>query len=353
MKSQLTEKFTQEYISAEERRRTVSTLEKKIKQYESEPGNRDGRGVRYQVRKRVKKTTDHLKNAFRHRENHPDSTIRHAAGKLIKRIHHDTFEELAEAASAFRGKLCQSTRRQNEKRRQEQAQYIPISKSLTLKEVCSLKELMSIGKTLQVCVGYREDALDCMRSVKEGESELWTLLREGQVFGLMEIQVKRKGTKSIEECNTFKNENADLSHDEAMEILRKLHVTDIDHGSFAFVGAYPVFLHRKVRDPLPNPVQVDEEWHFVWRTENELVLASTDRKPRSKDKFFPEELNWSQFSENRNGYRETYGNFLSIERLLKIVLQSREFRDVLEATGPTNLVGENQALQRSRISASK
>ena len=353
MKTDLTQKFSQPYISAEERRKTVSVLEQKIAQYESDPRNRDGRGVRHKIRKLVDKTTSHLKHAFWHRENHPDSTIRHEAGVLIKKIFHLEFQKLSVEASAFRGKLSKSTQREKEKRRQEQAQVIPISNSLVLKEVCTTRQLTSIGKTLQNCVGNRSEAHYYMDSVKQGKSQLWTLLRDGEVCGLMNIEVKHWGRKSVEECSTFGNEYAVLSHDEAMEILRKLQITNVEAESFALVGAYPVLLNSSVRDPLPNPIKVDRKWHYIWRTEGQLTLATTSRHPRAKRKFRPEKLNWSQFSKSGNEYHGPFCNYLSDSQLLGIVLQSREFREALEDIRPTGRIEVNQALHQPRISSSK
>lgn len=354
MKTDLTQKFSQPYISAVERNKTVLMLEKKITRYESDPRNRDGRGVRHQTRKQVDKTTSQLKHAFRHRENHPDSTIRHEAGVLIKKIFHLEFEKLTVEASAFRGKLSKSTQRYKEKRRQEGAQLIPISNSLALKEVCTTRQLTSIGKTLQNCVGNRSEAHYYMGSVERGRSQLWTLLRNGKVCGLMNIEVKYGGSrKSVEECSTFGNEYAVLSHDEAMEILRKLQITNVEAESFALVGAYPILLNSSVRDPLPNPIKVDRKWHYIWRTEGQLTLATTSRHPRAKLKFRPEKLNWSQFSESGNEYHGPFCNYLSDSQLLGIVLQSREFREALEDIRPTGRIEVNQALHQPRISSNK
>ena len=355
MKKELIQEFTQSYISVEETEKTVSLLEKKIKLHESQKANRDGRGVRHQVRKQVHKTTSHLKNAFRHRESHPDPTIRHAAAKLIRKIPHLAFEKLTVEASAFRGKLSKNTQRYNERRRQEGARIIPISHSLSLKEVRSLVELMSVGKTLENCVGRRFQADRYMRAVDQKTSELWILLRNGRVYGLMEIEIDHdEATRSIEECNTLRNESASLSHDEAMEILGKLQVTNVDDEAFARVGAYPAFLLTNVMYPLPSPIEIDRKWHFVWGTKNEIIVATTNWNPHSKDnKFLPEKLKWSQFSEDENEYRSPFSSFLSEGELLKIVLQSREFREALEDIRPTHPIGVDQAFRRPKVSLSK
>ncbi len=348
MKTDLTQKFSQPYISTEERSKTVSVLEQKIKQFESEPGNRDGRGVRRAVRRQVTRTTGQLKNAFRHHKNHPDSAIRHEAGKLIKKIFHLEFEELAVEASAFRGKLSKSTQRHKEKRRQEGARIIQISNSLALKEVRSLVELMSVGKTLQNCVGRRFHADRYMDSVERSESELWILLRDEQVCGLMEIEVDRsKELRIIEACSTFENESAELSHDEAMEILRKLQITNAEDESFARVGAYPLFLHINMGDSIPNPIKVSRWWHYLWKTKTKIIVATADRPPHAKGKFLPQELSWSEFSEYENEYRGPISNALSEGELLKIVLHSREFREALDKTPPTNRIGQEASLDES------
>ena len=353
MKTQLTQQFSQPYISAEDRKKTVTVLEQKIKQYEAEPGNRDGRGVRHQNRKQVHKTTGQLKHAFRHRESHPDSTIRHAAAKLIRRIPHLTFEELADATSAFWGTLCQNGIQRSEKRRQEGARIIPISNSLMLKEVRSLTELVSVGKTLENCVSWREVAQHYMHSVERGRTELWKLLRDGQVYGIMRIFVAHKSTRSIEECSAFDNENAELSHDEAMEVLRKLQITNSDVVTFASVGAYPAFLHNDVRDSMPDPIEIDRRRYFVWRIKKEIIVATTDKNPHYKDQFLPEELNWSRFREGKKEFRGKRCNFLSKGRLLKILYQSPEFLDALKQTRPTNQIGMDQSIQERTISSSK
>ena len=353
MKTYLNTQFTQDFISAEETIQTVSILERKITKYESEKRNRDGRGVRNEIRNQVKKTTRQLKHVFRHRESHADSTIRHAAAKLIRKIPHLTFEELADATSGFWGTLHKNGIQRNEKRRQKGARIIPISNTLSLKEVRSVAELMSVGKTLENCVSWRDQARRYMRSMEQGSSELWVLLRDKRVYGLMEIDLYYKNSRSISECNTYENENADLSHDEAMQVLRELRITNSDVESFASVGAYPAFLHTDVRDALPDPIEIDQTWYFVWRIEKEIVVASTERSPHYKDKFLPEELNWSRFRESKKKIRGAHRNSLSKGRLLKILYQSSEFREALDETRPTDRFGMEQALHQPRFSSSK
>ena len=169
----------------------------------------------------------------------------------------------------------------------------------------------------------------------------------------MRIIVNRKGTRSIVECNTFGNECAELSHDEAMQILRNLQIENNEAESFASVGAFPAFLHTNVRDSMPNPIEIDKKWYFVWRIQNEIIFARTGRSPRSKDKLRPEKLKWSYFRESKKKFRGKRFNSVSNGELLKIVLQSPELLEALKDPRPTNRIGMNRALHQPRISASK
>ncbi len=52
-----------------------------------------------------------------------------------------------------------------------------------------------------------------------------------------------------------------------------------------------------------------------------------------------EKLIWSQFCEDENEYRGPHGNALSEGEFLKILNQSREFREALGDSRPSNPVG--------------
>ena len=278
--------FNQDFfagVSEEEKLRLIQRLELLVKRYELQPEHRDQRGVQQDVRRRVKKTLNQVKNALKHRSYHSDPETRHQAAKLIRSVFHLPFERLMVASSTFVGAMKKSTHRRNEKQRQETGRVLIISKNLKLEEIRSVTRLQSVGKGLHLCVANLSEARLYVQKISTNQSEIWIAQRDGRDVGLLEVEWRKLNgriQKRIVQSKGFGNESLlNVGHSEGMEILKRLQIVECDVETFIHVGALPIFLVKGVRTPLPDPIKVGKKWHYLWRTENQIAIATIDKKP--------------------------------------------------------------------------
>lgn len=241
--------------------------------------------------KNVRATLRSIREALGCRE-HEDEAVRHRAGKLLKSCRH-SFDEVRKNAGHFRKELAEA----RERRADAEAcpGIIPLGGGLGLEEVLSIGRLMSIGKTLDICVGKRKDAQEYLREVELGESGLWVLLavEEDEPRALLKTDVK-EGV--ISEFSARGNANPEVSYELGMEILHKLGVTADGEASFARVGAFARF---KGGRPEVEPVRVGDQEMWIWLYEDELIVGMEEH---ADGKLF-----WSRFVLRRNTYNP-YGN---------------------------------------------
>ena len=250
-----------------------------------------------------------IREALRCRE-HEDETVRHKAGKLIKSCRH-SFDEVRKNAGHFRKALTEARERRAEAK--ACPGIIPLGGGLGLEEVLSIGRLMSIGKTLDICVGKRKDAQEYLREVELGESGLWVLfaVEEDEPRALLKTDVK-KGV--ISEFSAHDNDDPEISFELAMEILEKLDVTADDVPSFARAGAFGRF---KGGRPEVEPVRVDEQEMWIWFYEDELIVGMEEQ---ADGKLF-----WSRFTLNRENSKsqlewdDDFSNHLSLGMFFEIV----------------------------------
>lgn len=319
-------------VADEEKARLIRHLERSVTQYESQPQHRDHRGVRSEIRQRVRKTLRQLKNALHHRDHHSDEVIRRQAKKLVRAVVHLTFEELAVASSSFVGAMHKSSHRKNEKLRQDEGRILNISQTLQLEEVCSVTRLQSVGRTNQLCVSKLTVAREYMKDVHSDQSELWIVIRDGCDIGLLELHLQLldgSDTRTIYQCNTIWNESLGLKHSEAMQIVRKLRVKENDLETFTNVGALPIFVPDGIKKPLPSPVPVEEERFYIWRTKNQIAIATTTEKHSGTRQFIATKMRWSYFHKSNGHWVEYWMNYLSLSQVFDLMLESRRFRDAI------------------------
>ena len=216
---------------------------------------------------------------------HEDETVRHKAGKLLKSCRH-SFDEVRKNAGLFEKELAEA----RERRADAEAApgIIPLGGEFHLEEVLSLKRLMDIGKTLELCVRGRENAQDYLKEAESGESRLWLLLKGEEPFALLKIDVN-ENEEVVGEFSAYDNDDPEISFELAMELFEKLGVTADDAPSFVRVGAYGKF---KGGRPDVEPVRVGEQEMWIWLYEDELIVGIEER---SDGKLF-----WSRFVLKRN-----------------------------------------------------
>lgn len=337
-------------LPTKERQQLITRLRKVMEPYEIQPQNRDGRGVRHRVRKLERTTVRHIASALRFSQHHPDPQIRHKAKEFLRSIPHHSFPTLATRASAFMGVARKASRRLKEQRRQESGRVVVITESLSLEEVRSLTMLRKVGKKLRMCVAKLNIARSRLEHVRDGTEELWVVRFEDGIVGLLSVSCERTPAgrrhglsdtdwRTITECNGFDNESFVLSHDVALEILKRLQINQIDAETFSSVGAFPIFLHESIKYPIPMPIMDGNEWHYVWRTKHQVVIATSKRRPVSNDKFVASKMHWSRFSLKTSDQwnNHFFSNYLEIGKVLTLILKSPGFYSVIsELRGPSN-----------------
>lgn len=332
-------------LSYNERQRVINQLRQTIEDNELLPQNRDGRGVRPSVRKLERKTVKHVGSALRHSRAHPDAQIRQAAKELIRSIPHHSFTPLAARASTFAGKVQKSSRRLKERRRQESGRIIEFSQSIKLEEVRSLTLLQRIGNLLHLCVSNLSTARSYLDSVLNGSNEIWVLRDEENFLGLLQVSSERtRGGRRrrnrritstrervIDECNGYDNEPLDLIQEVALKILRCLNVDHVEAESFSQVGAFPILLREDIYKPLPEPLYDGSEWYYVWRTFDQLLIASTTQEPSRKTQFDASNMKWSQFllDSDNEWVDPSYNSHIYLGKLINLSIEVPGFHRVL------------------------
>ena len=297
------------------------------------------------MRKLERTTVKHVASALRHSRHHADPQIRHAAKELIRSIPHHSFAPLATRASTFVGKVQKSSRRLKDRHRQESGRIIVASQSIKLEEVRSLTLLQRVGKRLHLCVSSLSRARSYLEDVRDGSEELWVLRAEEDILGLLRISYdftrsysrrrNRRMTNTrqrvVAECKGYDNEPLYLCQEVALQILQCLDVDHVDAETFSQVGAFPILLQENIYRPIPEPLCDGTEWYYVWRTFDQLLIASSTKAPSRKAKFDASNMKWSYFLlDSANEWEDpTYENHINLGKLMNLSLDVSGFHGIL------------------------
>ncbi|MDE0330759.1 MAG: hypothetical protein OXL41_02740 [Nitrospinae bacterium] len=269
-----------------------------------------------------------IREALRCRE-HEDDAVRHKAGKLIKSCRH-SFDGVCKNADHFRKALTEARERRADA--ETAPGIIPLSGEFRLEEVASIKKLITIGKTLELCVGKREDAQRYWEQAEAGEFKFLLLLKEEKPFALLKIDVN-ENEEVVGQFSAHNNDDPKISFELAMKILHELGVTADDVTSFTRVGAYGRF---KGGRPEVEPVRVGEQEMWIWLYEDELIVAMEEH---SDGKLF-----WSHFQLTRTGTKpwnddsmnqlewdDHFSNYLSMGMFFEIVRRNPHILEKLRS----------------------
>ena len=258
---------------------------------------------------------------------HEDEAVRRRAGKLLKSCRH-SFEEACKNVSHLKKALTDARERRAEA--EAAPKTIPLSGGFRLEEMLSLKKLMAIGKTLEICVGKREAAEEYLKEVETGESRLWLLLKGEEPFALLRIDWE---DRKVVEFSAHDNDDPEISYELAMELLDKLGATADDASSFARVGAFGRFRGGR---PGVEPVRVNDLEMWIWFYGDELIVGMDEQADGR--------LFWSRFrltrenGKNRLEWDDDFGNHLSMGRLFEIVRRNphilEKFRSLILGESP-------------------
>ena len=127
-------------------------------------------------------------------------------------------------------------------------------------EANSVKQLMSEGRKLSLCVAHRDElGCDYHRRLRSKESEFWTIRRKGMPKGLLEIN---KETRCVEEAAGCRNGMLKLKRKKACDVLRSLNVTADNIDTFSRVGAFSAILDSRPKDTAP--IEFDGYEYRIW-----------------------------------------------------------------------------------------
>ena len=252
---------------------------------------------------------------------HEDEVVRHKAGKLLKSCRH-SFEEVCKNANHFRKALTEARERHAEA--EATPGTIALSGEFRLEEVLSLKKLMTIGKTLEICVGKRADAQRYWGQAEAGEFKFWLLLREEKPYALLKLDVGEKDV--VGQFSAHDNDDPEISFELGMELLDELGVTGDDVPSFACVGAFSRF---KGGRPEVEPIRMDDREMWIWFYGDELIVGMEEQADGK--------LSWSRFrltrenSMNRLEWDDDFSNHLSLGMLFEIVRRNPHILEKLSS----------------------
>lgn len=301
-------------------KRATSKLQRKIEEFHEAPENRDGRGVKTQVKQISTKTLKHLVRAQKICETDSDPQIRKLARRLVKASYHVNFEMLVELARTFCGQVNKHTETVRErKRREHMREVIPVSERHTVEKITTSKFLKSVGTKLHNCLRHpRGDGGRYHHLLRNGMSEYWLLSKRSAPLCVIEIDTLKR---TIETCEGIGGSTPELSRSLALNICEKLEVSGDDAEAFAQVGAFRIFQHvNEISDPLE--IKLENRILKIWVNESELVIK--DRSTKS------EKEQWSKFEKTDGHYSSSWMSEMNEGELLTLAIKFDELRNVLQ-----------------------
>ena len=198
-----------------------------------------------------------------------------------------------------------------------------------LQEVKSKSLLGRLGQRFGNCLTRPRQLNFYLRRMQKGELQIWLLLKDDKPFGLLSLHPRSRAICDfdlVDGSNSFK-----LPYSLAMEILNKLDANADCTPEFASVGAFDVF---KKAPPIVKPAVVGEKLIWVWRFENEIIIALKDRNRIGA------EMSWSRFfrtkeetrTEFEGEWEDTMGINLKLGDLLSLLMQHPEL--IQQLSGP-------------------
>ena len=260
--------------------RVPAALEKAVNEYRGDTENRDGRGLRHDLKLGVLKTLGQLVRAVRHADSHEDANVRRVAARTVRSIQYSRFPAIQQQASRFIHVLAKAGRDRNERERKGRRRCHSVGSSLSLIELNSVSQLRSTGRELELCVA-RNDALgrDYHDALRDGSSAFYRLEREGSAIGLLQLDV---GTRQIEDIKGRDNSPVKLRRTEALGVLRALRASADDVDEFARVGAFEVFVGGS---PAPDRVAFGGVRYRIWCfPQRRMIVVSSWKLVRTKIK---------------------------------------------------------------------
>ena len=221
---------------------------------------------------------------------------------------------------------------------------------VSLHRVTSVSELKSVGRRLKNCVGNLATGRYYHEQLRTQETEYWTLEFKSKPIALLSVRVEN-GMRTIIEFAGKKRSSPDLNLDDnqtyqvpgsvLLDVLRCLDVHVKETSNLAcfipFLHVDPSIIQSTYHD------EVIDQRHFrVWRFKEDLIIASSDRQPRTTlpaentrwYRLVRSRTDWNEEeTEVRHEWTQTYWPWLEPSQLLELLLRSPNFYEACRRQG--------------------
>ncbi len=240
--------------------------------------------------------------------------------KLMTSCSHP-FPNIRDSAEDFE-KICQ---RAQELLAQEleEIDYIALCDNWQLDEIKTIGRLMEVGKSLDICTGEYETARDYMDEVFTGNSRILVVRKSETPIYQLKIDLDRNVIDEFSGEKRKRCENMNISHELAMDILRKLDTNGDGILEFLQAGALSRFKNGR---PDITPFSIGGKEIWLWRYRDELILAVDEDSDGT--------LYWSRFElplSNSNKWQpcDSCNNHWDLHKLFNLALQNPELFEKL------------------------
>ncbi|MYD44006.1 MAG: hypothetical protein F4W90_08970 [Gammaproteobacteria bacterium] len=295
----------QNWIRVGQARKLPRRLIQNINTFGSMAINRDDRGVNQQTIKNTITTLRHIKSALRSLTKQ-DHCNKEAKCLLIQLQHHTNFELTANAAREFAGRV-QICGKRASARRAVCDQKIDEIKSadfptITLRRVVSEEKLLSVGRTLELCVRHKDTFTthSYFKKLRNLEMEFWSLEADASTFALLSVDCV-DGARRVDEFEGHAHGNPSESYESLFgipldrtvlqQVARKLDLQELDM-TFSEAGVFVSLLIPENESKYEDFEDADANYR-VWLWPDELIIR---KEPKvSTDGESPSEIRWSRF----------------------------------------------------------
>ena len=215
---------------------------------------------------------------------HQDSTVRRVAKKAVRGNLHKEFPQIQKDLAKLHGQVSKAGKRLADQRERAAERTIDLDSRFELRELRSMTSAKPVGQCLRNCLARKSDARDYLKRVRDGEIELWVLVKTERPVCLILIDTQ---TREVEELEGKNRRTPQLKRRLAFSLLDKLDMNGDDEEAFAAIGALSAFRHGR---PSVDPVEIEgtSYWTWILREGSEIVIAS--KGPHDKKK------RWSRFT---------------------------------------------------------
>ena len=223
---------------------------------------------------------------------HEDSSVRRMAKKVVRGSLHKEFPQIRKDLAKLHGEVSKAGKRIADQRARAAERAIDLDGQFALRELRSMASAKPVGQYLRNCLARKSDARNYVKRARDGEIELWVLVKQERPVCLIQID---SATREIDELEGKNGSTPKLKRRLAIALLDKLDMSGDDEETFAAIGALSAFRHGR---PVVDPVKIEGTSYWIWilRDGSEIVIAS--KGPHDERK------GWSRFTrrtEESNG----------------------------------------------------